>query len=99
MQNQSIGRAKTGNELVQLRDFANVMGWIIFADYVDQVRRKSYDPTKFQRMFADSSQRDFDILLFWFLDHLSREGALETLHRLNRLRQAPYVCSGWQPLS
>jgi DNA invertase Pin-like site-specific DNA recombinase len=36
-------------------------------------------------MFQDASQRKFDILLFWSLDPLSREGALETLQHLNRL--------------
>jgi DNA invertase Pin-like site-specific DNA recombinase len=36
-------------------------------------------------MFQDASQRKFDLLLFWSLGRLSREGALETLQHLNRL--------------
>ena len=36
-------------------------------------------------MFQDASQRKFDALLFWSLDRLSRQGALETLQHLNRL--------------
>jgi DNA invertase Pin-like site-specific DNA recombinase len=36
-------------------------------------------------MFKDASQRRFDVLLFWSLDRLSREGVLETLQHLNRL--------------
>src|SRR5260370_42115076 len=36
-------------------------------------------------MFKDASQRKFDVLLFWALDRLSREGVLETLQHLNRL--------------
>ena len=36
-------------------------------------------------MFADGSRRKFDLLLFWSLDRLSREGVLETLQHLNRL--------------
>src|SRR6202795_2395647 len=36
-------------------------------------------------MFHDASQRKFDVLLFWALDRLSREGVLETLQHLNRL--------------
>jgi DNA invertase Pin-like site-specific DNA recombinase len=36
-------------------------------------------------MFEDASQRRFDILLFWSLDRLSREGVLETLQHLQRL--------------
>lgn len=37
-------------------------------------------------MFKDASQGKFDVLLFWALDRLSREGVLETLQHLNRLR-------------
>jgi DNA invertase Pin-like site-specific DNA recombinase len=36
-------------------------------------------------MFKDASQRKFDVLLFWALDRLSREGVLGTLQHLNRL--------------
>lgn len=36
-------------------------------------------------MFEDASRRKFDLLLFWALDRLSREGVLETLQHLNRL--------------
>ena len=36
-------------------------------------------------MFCAASQRKFDVLLFWALDLLSREGVLETLQHLNRL--------------
>jgi len=36
-------------------------------------------------MFADASKRKFDLLLFWSLDRLSREGVLETLQHLQRL--------------
>jgi DNA invertase Pin-like site-specific DNA recombinase len=36
-------------------------------------------------MFAAASKREFDILLFWSLDRLSREGTVETLNYLQRL--------------
>jgi DNA invertase Pin-like site-specific DNA recombinase len=36
-------------------------------------------------MFADASKRRFDLVLFWSLDRLSREGVLETLQHLQRL--------------
>lgn len=36
-------------------------------------------------MFEDASRRKFDLVLFWALDRLSREGVLETLQHLNRL--------------
>lgn len=34
---------------------------------------------------GDAAQRRFDVLLFWALDRLTREGALQTLQYLNRL--------------
>lgn len=36
-------------------------------------------------MFAAASRRDFDVLAFWSLDRLSREGTVETLNHLQRL--------------
>jgi DNA invertase Pin-like site-specific DNA recombinase len=36
-------------------------------------------------MFTAASQHKFDVLLFWSLDRLSREGVLDTLQHLNRL--------------
>jgi DNA invertase Pin-like site-specific DNA recombinase len=36
-------------------------------------------------MFGAASRREFDILLFWSLDRLSREGAVQTLNHLERL--------------
>lgn len=43
------------------------------------------DRAEFQAMFRDASQRKFDVLLFWALGRLSREGVLETLQHLNQL--------------
>jgi DNA invertase Pin-like site-specific DNA recombinase len=36
-------------------------------------------------MFAAASRREFDVLLFWDLSRLSREGVYETLQHLTRL--------------
>src|SRR5258707_10883117 len=36
-------------------------------------------------MFSAASKRKFEVLLFWSLDRLSREGVLETLQHLQRL--------------
>lgn len=38
-------------------------------------------------MFALASQREFDCLLFWRLDRLSREGTVEPLNHLQRLTE------------
>jgi DNA invertase Pin-like site-specific DNA recombinase len=81
----STSKQDADNQLAQLREFARVMGWTVVAEYVDEITGKHSDRAQFQRMFADASRRRFDVLLFWSLDRLSREGALETLQHLNRL--------------
>jgi DNA invertase Pin-like site-specific DNA recombinase len=75
----------TENQLVQLREFAQKQGWTISCEYIDQESGARSDRCEFQRMFQDASRRKFDVLLFWSLDRLSREGVLETLQHLNRL--------------
>ncbi len=73
------------NQLVQLREFAAKQGWTISREYIDRETGATSDREQFQAMFADASRRKFDLLLFWSLDRLSREGVLATLVHLNRL--------------
>jgi DNA invertase Pin-like site-specific DNA recombinase len=73
------------NQLVQLREFAAKQGWTVSREYVDRETGSRSDSAEFQRMFEDASKRKFDLLLFWALDRLSREGALATLNHLSRL--------------
>ncbi len=73
------------NQLIQLRAFAASQNWTIVGEHVDEATGGTSDRVAFQRMFQDASQRKFDVLLFWSLDRLSREGVLETLQHLNRL--------------
>src|SRR6266850_1642362 len=75
----------TENQLRQLREFATSQGWTVKKEYVDRETGSTDDRAEFQAMFRDASQRKFDVLLFWALDRLSREGVLETLQHLNRL--------------
>jgi DNA invertase Pin-like site-specific DNA recombinase len=73
------------NQLLQLREFAAKQGWQITREYVDYESGAKADRAQFRQMFEDASRRKFDLLLFWALDRLSREGVLETLQHLNRL--------------
>ena len=81
----STDKQETENQAVQLRDFAPTQGWQIVDEYVDYEAGSKSDRVEFQRMFKDASQHKFDLVLFWALDRLSREGVLETLQHLNRL--------------
>jgi len=69
----------------QLREFAAAQGWTVYREFIDHETAKTDERAEFQAMFRDASQRKFDVLLFWALDRLSREGVLETLRHLNRL--------------
>jgi len=73
------------NQLRQLRDFAKKQGWEVVNQFSDHTSGKTSDREQFKKMFAAASKRQFDVLLFWSLDRLSREGALETLQHLQRL--------------
>ena len=75
----------TENQALQLRKFAETQGWTITAEYVDRATGKRSDREQFQKMFSAASRREFDVLLFWSLDRLSREGTVETLNHLQRL--------------
>ncbi len=78
-------KQEVDNQLTQLRDFAAKQGWTVQREFVDRETGSTADREEFQQMFAAASRRQFDLLLFWSLDRLSREGALETLQHLNRL--------------
>ncbi len=73
------------NQLIHLRAFAKTQNWSVVQEYVDQASGKRTDREQFQKMFSAASRREFDVLAFWSLDRLSREGTVETLNHLQRL--------------
>lgn len=81
----STDKQDTENQVAQLREFASKQGWQITREYCDYESGAKADRAEFKRMFEDASRRKFDLVLFWALDRLSREGVLETLQHLNRL--------------
>ena len=78
-------KQETLNQLAQLREFCHRQGWQKPTEYIDRESGSVAAREQFQRMLLDASQRRFDILLFWSLDRLSREGTLATLQYLERL--------------
>jgi DNA invertase Pin-like site-specific DNA recombinase len=81
----STDKQETENQAVQLREFAAKQGWQIVREYCDYESGSKADRPQFQQMFEDASRRKFDLVLFWALDRLSREGVYQTLQHLNRL--------------
>jgi DNA invertase Pin-like site-specific DNA recombinase len=82
----STGKQENANQLDQLREFARKQGWEIIAEYIDTVTGSGkLKRPQFDRMMLDASQKKFDLLLFWKLDRLSREGVRKTLRYLELL--------------
>jgi DNA invertase Pin-like site-specific DNA recombinase len=79
------GRQDTENQLGLLREYCSKQGWEIASEYVDHETGGHSKRAHFQRMFADARARKFDLVLFWSLDRLSREGVSATLGHLERL--------------
>ena len=82
------GRQDTENQLIALREYCAKQCWEIAGEYVDHETGGTSKRPHFQRMFADARQRKFDLVLFWSLDRLSREGMSATLNHLERLTAA-----------
>jgi len=73
------------NQLLELRAFAERLGYPVYEEYCDQESGGTAERPRFQQLFADAHQRRFQVVLFWSLDRFSREGVGETLNHLQRL--------------
>ena len=77
-------KQETLNQLAQLREFCHRQGWQKPIEYIDRESGVAARE-QFQKMLLDASQRKIDLILFWALDRLTREGTLATLQYLERL--------------
>jgi DNA invertase Pin-like site-specific DNA recombinase len=76
----------TENQLAQLRTFCAASGWTIVSEFIDHATAKHSDRDQFQAMFTAASRREFDYLVTWALDRLSREGVAKTFEHIKVLR-------------
>jgi DNA invertase Pin-like site-specific DNA recombinase len=74
----------TDNQLLQLNTFCEKQGLEICKVYSDYESGDA-DRKAFKQLFADASQRKFDLLVFWSLDRFSREGVRQTITHLQTL--------------
>jgi DNA invertase Pin-like site-specific DNA recombinase len=77
-------RQDASNQSLQLIEYCQRQGWE-YVEYADRMTGTRADRAEFQRMFEDARLRRIDLVLFWALDRLSREGTLKTLEYLQRL--------------
>ena len=85
----STRRQDEANQLLELRRFVEANnGWKIEREYVDKVSGGGKrERPEFQRMMEDASRKKFDLLLFWALDRMSREGIVKTIGYIEQLRR------------
>jgi DNA invertase Pin-like site-specific DNA recombinase len=79
------GRQELTNQTLELQAYAERMNWTVVGEYKDQVSGRKAERPQFKAAMKDARKRQFDVLLFWSLDRLSREGVLKTLLILNEL--------------
>lgn len=76
------------NQIAPLRDYAKALQGEIVEEYVDLASGSgAVDRVNFIRMLEDVDRHRFDLILIWALDRFSREGILNTLGYLERLKR------------
>ncbi|MDT0632940.1 recombinase family protein [Rubrivirga litoralis] len=91
----------TENQLLDLDAYADARGWDVTERYVDRASggKGRADRRDFDRMMGDGLRREFDVLLFWALDRLTREGVSTTFAYVEQLADSGVsVHSYTQPL-
>ena len=75
------------NQLAQLRAYADKQGWSVVDVVTDRVSgtKTREERPGLDKVFRLAHRRKFDVLLFWSLDRLSREGTRQTLEYLTAL--------------
>ena len=73
------------NQLIILREYCKKMDYTVYKEYVDIVSGAKENRPQFQEMMKDASKRKFDMVLFFALDRLTREGTRKTIQYLQLL--------------
>jgi DNA invertase Pin-like site-specific DNA recombinase len=75
------------NQRAEIAPFIERRGWKLEYTFEDVVSggKTEKDRPGFAAMFKAAHQRKFDVLVFWALDRLTREGTRATLNYLQRL--------------
>ena len=75
------------NQRAEIVPFIENRGWRLVDSFEDSMsgRKTDKDRPGFAALLKAAHQRKFDIIVFWALDRLTREGARATLNYLQRL--------------
>jgi DNA invertase Pin-like site-specific DNA recombinase len=80
----------TENQLIALQSYCASHGWVIGQTYEDYESGAKGMPgrPRFAAMLDAAKRKEFDVVLFWSLDRLTREGVRQTLIYLQMLDDA-----------
>lgn len=83
----STGGQDCENQLAQLRQYAASQGWEVVGEYTDVVSGSASANARkgLGTVLTLAHRHKFDLLLYWSLDRLSREGSRKTIELLTRL--------------
>jgi len=75
------------NQLRELRAWCDKASHTVAQEYIDREsgRNGTKDRKQFAALFQDAHKREFDCVLVWALDRLTREGMVKTIMYLQRL--------------
>ena len=100
----STDTQENSNQVAQLRAYAGSQEWQVL-EVIEDVcsgSRAASERNGLSRVFDLAHKKRFDVLLFWSLDRLSREGTRMTIHYIQRLEDCgvdwhsysePYISS------
>lgn len=81
----STGKQEADNQLIQLRNYCQKMGYEVEYEFVDVISGKETSRPEYDRMFQYAHKRLFDVCIFWDISRFSRAGTLHTLQKLREL--------------
>lgn len=73
------------NQLLILREYCHKMNYKVYAEYVDVISGGSPNRPEFNRMMQDAAKHKLNMVLFYALDRLTREGTRKTIQYLQML--------------
>ena len=73
------------NQRRQLATYAKSQDWEIVKEYTDTATGSNGDRQGFKQMLNDATRREWDLLLVWAVDRISREGATAVFATLSQL--------------
>lgn len=82
------GRQDTDLQKADCKTYCDGQGWIVTRIYEDHDSGSKSDRPAFREMMRDAQQHRFEVLVFWALDRLSREGVVVTQQHLAKLDDA-----------